>query len=175
MGSNKALLSFHGELLVERGLRKLREVCSPVAIAGGAEQLALYARVIADRMPANGPLGGIVAALEQTTAEWNLFLAVDMPNVPVSALRDLLAASGGCLVTLAKADSYVQPLCGVYSRRALPVLRAELERGNRRVRAAVAATGSYDYWQAANPAWFANLNTPEEFAAAEYRIDLLEM
>ena len=168
MGTNKALLSFHGELLVERALRKLRRLCSTVAIAGGVPELSPYALVIPDEFPGQGPLGGIVSALEHSTTERNLFLAVDMPLLPVAALEALLSASGDpALVTLAQSAGRVQPLCGVYSRRALPVLRAELLKGNRRVRAAVEATGAIHYWQAPDPAWFTNVNTPDEFAAAE--------
>ena len=133
----------------------------------GAGSLLLSVNLIPDLYPGEGPLGGIVSALEQTPHEWNLFLAVDMPLLPVSALRMLLFSAGRALVTMAHADGRVQPLCGVYSRRALPVLRAELQQGNRRVRAAAEATGPVSYWQARQPSWFTNVNTPEEFAAAE--------
>ena len=168
MGSDKALLTFQGELLVERALRTLRKVCEPVIIAGGVARLATYAPVIPDLNPGNGPLGGIVAALERTTSEWNLFLAVDMPLLPVAALRGLVASfDRSSLITLAQANGRVQPLCGVYSRQSLPVLRAEFAKGNLRVRAAVEATQSFSYWQAQDLEWFANVNTPEEFAAAE--------
>ncbi len=168
MGENKALLRLAGETLVERALGKLGQVCQVTAIAGGVPELARYGRLVVDRFEGEGPLGGIVSALEQSGYEWNLFLAVDMPAIPVAALRQLLAVSGAPRqVTLAVAAGRVQPLCGVYSRRALPVLRAELLKGNRRVRAAVEATGSYEYWEAADPAWFANLNTPQDFKDAE--------
>ncbi len=168
MGTNKAFLLFQGESLIERSLRKLHQVCSPVAIAGGVPALAAFGSVIEDRTSGNGPLGGIVAALEQTTAEWNLFIAVDMPLLPVRVLQQLIGGfDQSSLVTLARAEGQVQPLCGIYARQALPVLRAELEKGNRRVRAAAEATGALTYWQAQNPAWFTNVNTPEEFAAAE--------
>ncbi len=168
MGTNKSLLHFQGETLAERGLRKLHQVCAEVAIAGGVPALAPYGRIVPDLYPGQGPLGGIVSALEQTTTERNLFLAVDMPVLPVDALRALLTAAGDpALVTLSQAGGQLQPLCGVYSRRALPVLRAELLKGNRKVRAAVEATGSFRYWKAPEPAWFTNVNTPEEFAAIE--------
>ena len=168
MGTNKALLPFRGtKLLVQRGLQKLSRVCAEVAIAGGVPELAPYGRIIPDEFPGQGPLGGIVSALEQSRTEWNLFLAVDMPVLPVAALRTLLSGtSEGVLVILPQTGEQVQPLCGLYSRDALPTLRRELLLGNRRVRQAVEATGSFRYWPAPL-AWFANVNTPEEFAAAE--------
>ena len=167
MGRDKALLELDGELLIERALRKLSAVCDEVAIAGGGAELARFGRVVPDLKPGLGPLGGIVAALEQSGWEWNLFLAVDMPFVPVEVLRALVAAAGGAeMVVLSRAEGYVQPLCGVYSRRALPALRAELEAGRLKVKDAVAAAGAVGYVEFAELDWFRNLNTPEDLRAA---------
>ena len=167
MGCDKALLKLQGETLVVRGLRKLRYVCAETAIAGGSQAVAQFGRVVADLWPEHGPLGGIVSALEQSPYEWNLFVAVDMPFVPEVALRRLVAAAGGEeMIFLAQAQGVVQPLCGVYSRRALPALREELKAGRLKVKDAVATTGAAAYVQFADLAWFRNLNTPEDFRAA---------
>lgn len=167
MGSDKALLKLNGETLIARAARKLRYVCAEVAIAGGSAELERFGRVVPDLTPGQGPLGGIVAALEHSSYEWNLFLGVDMPFVPEAALRALVASAGGReMVVLAQADGYVQPLCGVYSRRALPVLRGELEAGRLKLKDAVVATGACGYLQIGDEGWFRNLNTPEEFRAA---------
>ncbi len=167
MGQDKALLELDGETLAARALRKLRCVCAEVAIAGGAADRARFGRVIEDVRPGLGPLGGIVSALEQTAHEWNLFLAVDMPFVPDAALRRLLLAAGGpAAVALAVADGRVQPLCGVYSRRALPGLRAELQAGRLKVKDAVASLGDVAYVPFEKLDWFRNVNTPAEFAEA---------
>jgi len=165
MGRDKALLELEGETLLERGLRKLREVCPEVAIAGGSAELNRFGRVVPDALPGCGPLGGIVTALEQSSHEWNLFLAVDMPSVPVEALRTLLFSAGGrSLVAVAQVEGKVHPLCGVYARSALPVLRAELEAGRYKVKDAIRATGQFSHVQFHDARWFRNLNTPEEFA-----------
>ncbi len=143
MGSDKALLKLDGEALISRGLRKLRYVCPETAIAGGAAGLETFGRVISDLTPGCGPLGGIVSALEQSRFEWNLFLAVDLPLVPEGVLRALLAAAGGAEpVVLAQSGERVQPLCGVYSRRALPVLRAELAAGRLKMKDAATLAGA---------------------------------
>ena len=166
MGRDKALLDWNGERLIEVALRKLRVVCPEVAIAGGAE-LARFGRVVPDETPGLGPLGGIVAALAQSVSDWNLFLAVDMPFVPVETLQSLIAAvDTTATAVLAQTDGYVQPLCGMYSRRALPVLRAELEAGRLKLKDAARATGSCWYLQAGPEGWFRNLNTPDDFLAA---------
>jgi molybdopterin-guanine dinucleotide biosynthesis protein A len=164
MGTDKSLLKLDGEALIVRGVRKLQYVCAEVAIAGGE---AGPRRVIPDRWPNCGPLGGIVSALEQTAYEWNLFVAVDMPFVPEEVFRTLVAAAGSDdLVVLAEAEGKLQPLCGVYSRRALPMLRAELQAGRYKVKDAVAATGALRLVQFETLDWFRNLNTQEDFKLA---------
>ncbi len=165
MGRDKALLEFEGETLVARAVRILQSVCAEVAIAGGDERLAAHGRVIRDERAGCGPLGGMVAALEQTRWEWNVFLAVDMPLVPGPALAELVgAAEDGLAGVMGEADGRVQPLCAVYSRGCVGRLREELVAGRWRVRAAVEAAGPVRYLQLPFGKWFDNVNTPEEFA-----------
>ena len=168
MGRDKAMLEFEGDVLVRRALRTLTEVCGAVAIAGGTG-LEQYGRVISDGTPGRGPLGGIVAALEQTEAEWNVFLPVDTPFVPAVALRRLLAvADAGCVGVFSALEGQVQPLCAVYSRRALGVVRGELAADRRKVRTAIEAAGLVRVveFAAAEAGWFRNLNTPADLQEA---------
>jgi len=169
MGRDKALLLLDGEPLVERGLRTLREVCAEVAIAGAAQDLSHFGRVIPDETPGCGPLGGIVAALERSSSEWNLFLPVDTPFVPASALRRILVktAEVPSIGVMARVAGQLQPLCAAYSRRALPVLREELAAGRWKVIEAISAAGLYELVDFEDASWFRNLNTAEEFAEAE--------
>ena len=170
MGRDKALLVLEGETLVERCLRKLSEVCAEVAIAGGAEALARFGRVVADAEAGCGPLGGIVAALRESRFEWNVFVPVDVPFVPVSCLKELVAAAmGSGEAAMARVDGKLQPLCGVYPKTMLPVLQRELAEGRWKVALAVAAAGPVRVVDFADARWFRNVNTPEEFAAAQGR------
>ncbi|GGA65945.1 molybdenum cofactor guanylyltransferase [Edaphobacter acidisoli] len=176
MGQDKAILQLGGLTLVERCLGKLRTVCDEVAIAGGKPELERYGRVIPDEAPGCGPLGGIVAALEQSAHEWNLFLPVDAPFVPDKCLRELLqvAAVGDWAAVIARADGRLQPLCGVYSRTMLPALRRELAEGRWKVAPALELAGRVHVMDFANVKWFANLNTPAEFAEAAEHADALD-
>jgi molybdopterin-guanine dinucleotide biosynthesis protein A len=176
MGKEKALLTLGGEPLVKRAIQKLSAICTEVAIAGGTEELARFGRVIPDKNCGCGPLGGIVSALEQSSSEWNLFLPVDAPYVPISALKALLAMAGGFpgVGVMARVRGLMQPLCAVYSRNALEALERELVAGRWKVTLAIESAGPVKVMDFEDPSWFANLNTPEEFAEAERHTDALD-
>ena len=109
-----------------------------------------------------------MSALEWTGLEWNVFLAVDVPFVPASVWVELLrrAEAADGVGAMARAGGQVQPLCAVYSRRAVGVLREELEAAGRwKVTAAVRAAGRVEYVDFEEVEWFRNFNTPEEFSS----------
>jgi molybdopterin-guanine dinucleotide biosynthesis protein A len=176
MGQDKALLTLGGEPLVKRAVRKLNKVCAEVAIAGGTENLMQFGRVIPDESAGCGPLGGIVAGLEQSSFEWNLFVAVDAPFVPLLVLKALLVIPAGSadVCVMARVQGVMQPLCAVYSTKSLAVLRQELAAGRWKVTRAIEAAGPVKVMDFDDASWFANLNTPEEFAEAERHLDALD-
>jgi molybdopterin-guanine dinucleotide biosynthesis protein A len=172
MGRDKALLEFAGETLIERALGKLRDVGHDVAIAGGTPDLARFARLVPDGYAGFGPLGGIVSALEQSASTWNLFLPVDLPGLPIAALRGLLSLAQPQAVNVYRdrggtEPGRVHPLCCLIARASLPTLRHELEHGNLRVRLAFEAAGPIQYMETQHTKWFVNVNTPEDFHAFE--------
>jgi molybdenum cofactor guanylyltransferase len=176
MGQNKALLMLGGEPLVQRAARKLAEVCVEVAIAGGASELAPFGRVIPDETTGCGPLGGIVSALKQSSFEWNVFLSVDAPFVPVTVLMEMLVIARGssAVCVMPRAADVLQPLCAVYSKHAERALSEELAAGRWKVTRAIECAGVVTVVEFADADLFANLNTPEEFALAEQRLGALD-
>ena len=172
MGQNKALLLLEGRTLVERALGKLEAVCSSIAIAGGSEELAGFGRLVADGVAECGPLGGVVAALESSEFDWSIFLPVDAPLVSVELVRGVAerCVVSDAVAVLVRVNGRVEPLCGAYSRRALPGLREALSAGRLKVTAGLQGAGVVEYFDLADGDQFANLNTPEEFAEAERRL-----
>ncbi|HJT70124.1 MAG TPA: molybdenum cofactor guanylyltransferase, partial [Terriglobales bacterium] len=79
MGSDKALLELGGKSLIARAVELASKMSRDVAIVGDPQKLAGFGRVITDVFPDRGPLGGIHAALSQSSADLNLILAVDLP------------------------------------------------------------------------------------------------
>jgi molybdopterin-guanine dinucleotide biosynthesis protein A len=68
----------------------------------------------------------------------------------------------------------MQPLCAVYSKKSLEGLQQELAAGRWKVTKAIEAAGEVRFVDFEETSWFANLNTPEEFAEAEKRLGALD-
>lgn len=84
-----------------------------------------------DVFPGLGPLAGIHAGLERAGAERAFFLARDMPLVPPQGVTALLEAASrtDAPAVMVAGRGRLQPLCGVYSRRLLPLLEERLRAG----------------------------------------------
>ncbi len=161
MGSDKALLNLDGMPLVLRAATVAAEVCASVSLVGDpAKYGAVGLPVVADRLNGMGPLAGIEAALALTEADWNLILACDMPRLSGPILETLFAGDADCSLPQ-YADGRVEPLCAVYHRRCHGHIRSALERGVRKVTAALDGL-AIRYVPVTSEEPFTNLNTREE-------------
>ena len=167
MGVDKAHAIFAGRALALLVAERAASVCNSISAVGDP---ALYSDlglpVIPDTRPGHGPLAAIEAALTATDAEANLILACDMPALAPGILEELFEA-GGDIAVPRHGTGEIEPLCAVYSRRALPAIREVLDSGIRGVTEALrhlALTScEVRYVRVSDPAAFANLNTPEDW------------
>jgi molybdopterin-guanine dinucleotide biosynthesis protein A len=175
MGQDKALLELAGRTLLERAMALVRSVTPEVWIVGSSTKFEHFGTVVEDAHTNRGPLGGIHAALRSTRSELNLLLAVDLPFVeaPFLAYLAKTARESDAMVTVVRDSGHWQPLCAVY-RRSFGVLAEEalLQRKNKidaLFKEAKTRVIDEDEMtvQGFNPAMFHNLNTPEDWRAAE--------
>jgi molybdopterin-guanine dinucleotide biosynthesis protein A len=146
----------------------VRLAAGSVVLVGNPKVAARSAfPAIPDLYPGEGPLGGILSALGQTTADWNIVVACDMPELTARFLITLIEAaerSDADALVPTRPSGRLEPLCAVYHRRALPGLEAAFAGGVRAVAAAfpqVRAT----LFPVPEVLLFQNVNTPEEWAA----------
>lgn len=142
MGADKARLVLMGVPLLERATQALGEVVPRVLLASGdgPRYPETGLECLLDEHPGAGPLGGLAAALARLAdagTSYACVLACDMPRVSGAVFRALLAHAraedaDACLVRTAAGT---EPLCGVYHTRILPLVRAALARGERRMNA----------------------------------------
>jgi molybdopterin-guanine dinucleotide biosynthesis protein A len=195
MGQDKAMLIFDGRPLIEQAVDRLRGLCAAVAIAGNREDLAGYAPIVLETRLQQGPAAGVEAALLHSSMDWVVCTPVDAPLAPAALLRAWLEAleprfSRGVVASYLRVGGTDQPAFCALDRRVLANFTAALDRGDRRLLRLLRAVAEQQeiaehlapgsalfvcdvesLLQAeALPSaqvWFANLNTPEEFAAAQ--------
>jgi molybdopterin-guanine dinucleotide biosynthesis protein A len=178
MGRDKALLPWRGATLLDATLERLREVCGEVRILSGAEKRYADRGVPVDPDAAAdaGPLGGVVAGLGHLGEPPGLFLAVDVPLVPVALLRHLVACSEGFDAVVPLTADGPHPLCAVYRRACLEPIQRRLAAGERKMTCfwpdvRVREVKGPELEAFGDPAeMLRNVNTPEDYAAIALKV-----
>jgi molybdopterin-guanine dinucleotide biosynthesis protein A len=140
-GRDKALVEVGGLPMLGRMIGLLQSVAKNVKVVGAPEKYARFEReMVSDRWPGEGPLGGIITALEDAAMdpaqpEWNLIVGCDMPFLTQEWLSFLCerAASSKAQVVVPHSAHGPEPLCACYWTHAAGALRAALESGVRKV------------------------------------------
>lgn len=182
-GTDKALLPLAGETLLARAIARLAPQVSHIVISANGElnRFAQYALpVVADRAPDYpGPLAGILAGLEWVAANRPdirrvVSVPTDTPFFPVD-LVDRFLAEPPRIPTLfvARSQSGVHPVVGMWTVEIAPELAKALAEGKRKV-------GDWTRQQKAVEVVFPaaviggrevdplfNINRPEDLAEAE--------
>lgn len=139
MGTDKALVVVDGAAMGARMAATLRLAgCDPVVFVGGdpARLAALGADVVDDVAPGEGPLGGVVTALDRFahTAGHVVIVSCDMPFLTAADLAPLVARAAAADVDVVVGrSSRLQPLCAVWSTTASDRVRAAFGRGTRSI------------------------------------------
>jgi molybdopterin-guanine dinucleotide biosynthesis protein A len=184
-GRDKALVRFGiTPLLLE--IVQLTQTCaSEVAVITGAQKyrdLAANLEIIEDQWPGEGPLGGIITALQHTaatnrSAEWNLILSCDMPFLTAEWLQFLVAharhSDKEIQVILPHSAHGPEPLCACYRTSAAHPLKNVFDRGVRKVTQALKEVRTEvldeSVWKRFDSAGrlFWNMNTLADFEEAQ--------
>jgi len=118
-----------GEPIALHIARAMREAgVEPVLVGERAEYASLGVRAIADAARDAGPLGGLVALLEEARGGSAIAIACDMPGVSAALVRKLASAPDAPAVA-ARRDGRWEPLFARYDARVLDVARARCARG----------------------------------------------
>ena len=170
-GRDKALANFRGRPLIASSLDVLRPHAAVLAISGPATIAAASGVEAFPDAPGapDGPLAGILAGVAWAAQRGCTHLATapcDTPFLPADLVPRLAAAIGERPVTAARAMR-VHPLCALWRTDAAGSLATLVRNGKQlSMQALIDALGG-GYADFEDEEAFANLNTPEEFAAAE--------
>jgi molybdopterin-guanine dinucleotide biosynthesis protein A len=172
-GRVKALIQVDGTSILERQLSLLRAHFSAIAIAANdpLPYRAYGVSVLPDRIPGQGPLAGLSAALAWCPRPYLLAVACDMPYLDQRVLDLLLPRRApGVDIVAPYIGGRPEPLCALYARSVAPVLEQRLAAGQLRAASLIQHAGltvarvSEQQWRALDPELrtLTNINTPDD-------------
>ncbi len=124
LGQDKGLAPINGVPLIFFPLRTVKALTQSVHIIGPPRRYRrLGYPVIADCGTSVGPLSGLFTALKNSPTPLSIILACDMPNVPPALLQILWQRiQNADAAIVRRLDGTVEPLCGIYSKKCLPLI-----------------------------------------------------
>jgi molybdopterin-guanine dinucleotide biosynthesis protein A len=126
MGASKALLPFGPETMLQRVVRLLGGVVSPIVVVAAPAQplpeLPPQVIVTRDEREGRGPLEGLRAGLKSlpSTIDGAYVTSCDVPLLEAAFVREMLAFANGYDIAVMEIDGFPHPLSAVYRRAVLP-------------------------------------------------------
>jgi len=135
LGEDKALVKIGDIPLIERAVQAIKPVISqPMIITNTPKKFDyLNLPIYRDIIPNLGPLGGIYTALNYATDNHVLVMACDLPNVTTRIIQVLWDRGSHQDILVLDAGFGLEPLCAVYSKRCIPVIKDQIEKGELKV------------------------------------------
>ena len=176
MGGDKALRLLDGRSLLAHVLARVAGQVNAVAISANGDP-ARFSEfglpVLGDTVAGfPGPLAGVLAGLLwarglRPAVDEVLVVPTDTPFLPPDLLVRLRAGRGGAALACATSQGRVHPVVSLWRVGLAEALGAALAGGERRVMGWMGRQGMAEVDFPGLPDPFANLNTPEELAAAQ--------
>ena len=136
MGRSKALLPFGPELMLQRVVRILSAVVSPIVVVAAQDQelppLSGDVLLARDEREGRGPLEGLRAGMKELarrgyTTDLAIFAtSCDVPLLAPGFIRQVLAALGPHQAAVPVEDHFFHPLAAAYRLGVLPKIEALL-------------------------------------------------
>ncbi|MDH3890006.1 MAG: molybdenum cofactor guanylyltransferase [candidate division Zixibacteria bacterium] len=165
MGQDKLLMECDGLSFLSRTVQTCRPVFSEVKLV--AKQPGKFGQfeneIIYDWPHADGPLAGVVAALEDCRQECCFVTAADLYDLDSEIFGRLIKSYHGEQYFGLLETNGIQPLCGIYHRSALPYLVSQGRAGERCMRKIIAGL-DHDMLPVDRRQW-RNINRPGDLMA----------
>jgi molybdopterin-guanine dinucleotide biosynthesis protein A len=132
MGTSKALLPFGAETMLQRVVRLLSTVLSPIVVVAAAGQslpdLPADVFVTRDEQQGRGPLEGLRAGLKALpeTVDSAYVTSCDVPLLVLDFVRRMIDLLADHDIAVMEIDGFPHPLSAIYRRNTLPHVEALL-------------------------------------------------
>lgn len=120
MGTDKGFLELLDQTFVGQLVNESKRVSNNIYISVGKHNINEYQKyqelLIQDHQDGNGPIGGIVSALDNIKTKWFFILSVDTPLVNSELLESLWVNKITYEAVVYELNSQIQPLVGLYHK-----------------------------------------------------------
>ncbi|MSO58821.1 MAG: molybdenum cofactor guanylyltransferase [Ilumatobacteraceae bacterium] len=119
MGSNKATFEVDGIAMAQRvALAATESGASEVLLIGGSQAAAkgISGTWVKDAWPGEGPLGGIITALKNSSNDATIVLSCDMPFLTPAVIHSLLLGLSDAQAAVGRTDR-LNWLCSAWSQK----------------------------------------------------------
>lgn len=169
MGQEKSDLLLDGRTFLEIQIEKGRQLGADKILISGYRGVHCSEEVVPDRIPGQGPLGGLESCFRMAETEKCLVLGVDTPLIPVEELYRLLQYAmeeAEKPVTMLCHSGKEEPLIAVYDSGLYKEITDFLDTGNSAVYRFVNKIGYSLYCTDVQEEYFQNINDPETYRKA---------
>ncbi len=166
MGKEKSDLFLNGQTFLETQIGKGRQLGAKQILISGYRGEHCSEEIVPDRIPGQGPLGGLESCFRKAETGKCLVLGVDTPLVPVEELHRLLqyaVEEADKPVTMLCHNGKEESLMAVYNASLYKEITAFLESGRSSVYRFLNTVGYSLYRTSAPEGYFQNINDPETY------------
>ena len=178
LGRDKAVERIGGQPLIQRVIQRVEQVSQEIVVVVSNQNRAADLplgpknRVVLDRYPGTGSLGGIFSGLDASSNGWTLVVACDMPFLNLALFRRMMALTDDADAVVPIIEGRPEPTHALYSKACLPFIEPRLISGDLKI------SGFYDQVRVRylseedvavlDPEFlsFFNVNTPEDLDRA---------
>ena len=121
MGTNKSFLKIGDKTVIERMRDLLQSMFKDVILITNepGDYKFLGLPIYEDVFRHRGPLAGIHSGLKHSKTDLNFIISCDLPLLTKEMINYLIEYKTNKLITVAKADGFIQQLAGKYSKECL--------------------------------------------------------
>ncbi len=169
MGRDKLFLDCSGEPLLMHAVGICREAFASVTLVARSSDKfkSLGCEVLLDNPQAQGPLAGVIAALEDCAQECCFITAADLYDLDTRIIDHLCASYDAEQYLGLRESDRPQPLCGIYHKSALMHLKRRAAGGQFRMIEAIAGL-EHRLLSIENENW-RNINCPNDLVGIGVR------
>lgn len=164
MGTDKAFIEIDDVTLLQGAVSALYDAgaTSVIVVGGDAQKVqSLGLRHVVDSWPSEGPLGGIITALRNTSAETVAVLACDLTRPSPVAIAAVRQALGEADVSVPLVNGQTEWLHAVWRRSSLEKLERSFSAGERAPKRAVSEL-RVNQFRDGDPRWFHDADYPHD-------------